>query len=62
LRINERHANTELRTKNGMLLVAKGQEVTSTLILKLTNFLEKGAIGRKVLISSTGNRAKATTA
>jgi hypothetical protein len=45
-----------------MLLVAKGQEVTSTLILKLTNFLEKGAIGRKVLISSTGNRAKATTA
>jgi DNA-binding NarL/FixJ family response regulator len=32
----------ELRTKTGMLLVAKGQEVTPTLILKLENFLERG--------------------
>jgi FixJ family two-component response regulator len=52
----------ELRTKTGLLLVSKGQEVTPTLILKLKNFLEKGAIGRKVLISSTGNRPKAATA
>ena len=51
----------ELRTKGGLLLVSKGQEVTSTLILKLKNFLEKGAIGRKVTISAT-NRAKAVTA
>src|SRR5271154_313339 len=41
----------ELRTKGGLLLVSKGQEVTATLILKLQNFLEKGAIGRKVSIS-----------
>jgi response regulator RpfG family c-di-GMP phosphodiesterase len=51
----------ELRTKTGMLLVAKGQDITPTLILKLKNFLEKGAIGRKVAISAK-NRAKAATA
>jgi response regulator RpfG family c-di-GMP phosphodiesterase len=51
----------EMRTKTGMLLVAKGQDITPTLILKLKNFLEKGAIGRKVLISAK-NRAKAATA
>jgi response regulator RpfG family c-di-GMP phosphodiesterase len=50
----------ELRTKSGLLLVAKGQEVTPTLIVKLKNFLEKGSIGRKVMISST-KRAKAAT-
>ena len=31
----------ELRTKTGILLVAKGQDVTPTLILKLKSFLEK---------------------
>src|SRR5271168_1111073 len=51
----------ELRTKGGLLLVSKGQEVTATLILKLQNFLEKGAIGRKVSISAV-NRARAATA
>src|SRR5271156_5395571 len=51
----------ELRTKTGMLLVAKGQDITPTLILKLRSFLEKGAIGRKVAISAK-NRAKAATA
>jgi FixJ family two-component response regulator len=51
----------ELRTKTGILLVAKGQDVTPTLILKLKSFLEKGAIGRKVAISAK-NRARATTA
>jgi FixJ family two-component response regulator len=51
----------ELRTKTGMLLVAKGQDITPTLILKLKNFLEKGAIGRKVAISAK-NRTKAATA
>ena len=51
----------ELRTKTGMLLVAKGQDVTPTLILKLKSFLEKGAIGRKVAISAK-NRARAATA
>jgi FixJ family two-component response regulator len=51
----------ELRTKGGLLLVSKGQEVTSTLILKLKNFLEKGAIGRKVAISAA-KRAEGATA
>jgi len=51
----------ELRTRTGLLLVAKGQEVTSALILKLKNFLEKGAIGRKVLISAA-NRVRAASA
>src|SRR5580698_6133496 len=51
----------ELRTKTGILLVSKGQEITSTLILKLKNFVDKGTIGRKVLISPM-NRAKAATA
>ena len=51
----------ELRTKTGMLLVSKGQDITPTLILKLKNFLEKGAIGRKVAISAK-NRAKVATA
>ncbi|MFZ0955978.1 MAG: hypothetical protein WAN60_06525 [Candidatus Sulfotelmatobacter sp.] len=51
----------ELRTKSGLLLVAKGQEVTPILIVKLKNFLEKGSIGRKVMISSI-KRAKAATA
>jgi response regulator RpfG family c-di-GMP phosphodiesterase len=51
----------EVRTKTGVLLVAPGQEVTPTLIRKLRNFLDKGAIGRKVLISAM-NRAQAATA
>ena len=52
----------ELRTKTGLLLVAKGQQVTPTLILKLRNFLDRGAIGSKVAISKTATQAKAATA
>jgi len=52
----------ELRSKTGLLLVAKGQEVTSTLILKLKSFLEKGAIGRKVEISSPISRTRGANA
>jgi hypothetical protein len=36
--------NEEVRTSNGMLIVAKGQEVTYPLIVKLKNFHEKRAI------------------
>ncbi|MBS1852994.1 MAG: response regulator [Acidobacteria bacterium] len=36
--------NQEVRTQGGLLIVAKGQEVTYPLILKLKNFHEKGAI------------------
>jgi response regulator RpfG family c-di-GMP phosphodiesterase len=52
----------EVRSKTGLLLVAKGQEVTSALILKLKSFLEKGAIGRKVEISSPISRTRGANA
>jgi response regulator RpfG family c-di-GMP phosphodiesterase len=42
--------NQEVRTQSGLLIVAKGQEVTYPLILKLKNFYEKGAIGGTVSI------------
>jgi response regulator RpfG family c-di-GMP phosphodiesterase len=41
----------EVRTNTGLLVAAKGQEVTSLLILKLQNFLAKGAINDQVAIS-----------
>jgi hypothetical protein len=46
------------------LLVAKGQEVTEALILRLKSFQEDGAIGGTVTVtvSSSVNRAMATTA
>jgi response regulator RpfG family c-di-GMP phosphodiesterase len=54
----------EVRTKAGLLLVAKGQEVTEALILRLKSFQEDGAIGGTVTVtvSSSVNRAMATTA
>jgi len=54
----------EVRTKAGLLLVAKGQEVTEALILRLKSFQEYGAIGRAVVlsVSTAGNQAKAATA
>lgn len=54
----------EVRTKAGLLLVAKGQEVTEALILRLKSFQEDGAIGgtATVTVSSSVNRAMATTA
>ncbi len=54
----------EVRTKAGLLLVAKGQEVTEALILRLKSFQEYGAIGRAVVlsVSTSGNQTKAATA
>jgi response regulator RpfG family c-di-GMP phosphodiesterase len=54
----------EVRTKAGLLLVAKGQEVTEALILRLKSFQEDGAIGGTVTVtvSSSVNRDMATTA
>lgn len=43
--------NEEVRAKNGLLIVAKGQEVTFPLMLKLKNFLEKDAIQGSVSVS-----------
>jgi response regulator RpfG family c-di-GMP phosphodiesterase len=54
----------EVRTKAGLLLVAKGQEVTEALILRLKSFQEYGAIARgfTLAVSSSGSHAKAATA
>jgi response regulator RpfG family c-di-GMP phosphodiesterase len=41
----------EVRTHSGLLIVAKGQEVTSPLIVKLRNFYEKGAIDGRASVS-----------
>ncbi len=52
----------ELRTKVGLLLVAKGQEVTPALILRLNSFLEYGTIEPTVTVSWSMNGAMATRA
>jgi FixJ family two-component response regulator len=43
----------EVRTQSGLLIVAKGQEVTAPLILRLKNFHEKGAIPGHVVVKVT---------
>jgi ActR/RegA family two-component response regulator len=40
----------EIRTKAGMLVVAKGQEVTHTLVIKLENFSLAGTIDKEVMV------------
>jgi hypothetical protein len=52
----------ELRTKAGVLLVAKGQEVTSALILRLKSFEEYGTIGPTVTVVATVTAKPATAA
>jgi response regulator RpfG family c-di-GMP phosphodiesterase len=44
--------NEEVRTERGLLIVAKGQEVTFPLIVKLKNFLEKREIFGKVSVTA----------
>ncbi len=41
----------EVRSKTGILIGAKGQEVTSPLLLKLKSFSAKGSIEEKVVVS-----------
>jgi hypothetical protein len=41
----------DVRTETGLLVAAKGQEVTSPLLLKLKSFLGKGAIANEVAVS-----------
>jgi CheY-like chemotaxis protein len=52
----------ELRTKAGVLLVAKGQEVTSALILRLKSFGEYGTIGPTVTVVATVTAKSAAAA
>jgi hypothetical protein len=42
----------EVRSKAGILIAAKGQEITSPLLLKLKSFSAKGSIEGKVMVSS----------
>ena len=41
----------DVRTEKGLLVAAKGQEITFTLLLKLKSFLGKGAIAGEVAVS-----------
>jgi hypothetical protein len=41
----------DVRTEKGLLVAAKGQEVTSPLLLKFKSFLGKGAIANEVAVS-----------
>jgi response regulator RpfG family c-di-GMP phosphodiesterase len=40
----------EVRTVNGILVVAKGQEITPSLMTRLQNFWEKKSIGNNILV------------
>ena len=52
----------EVRSHTGLLIVAKGQEVTFPLILKLKNFYEKGAIDGDINVSMMTNPASVMSA
>ena len=39
----------EVKTRSGLLVVNKGQEVTRALLARLTNFSESGMIGKETL-------------
>jgi hypothetical protein len=39
----------EIRTRTGMLMVAKGQEVTYALLIKLENFSRAGTIDDEIM-------------
>ena len=53
----------EVRTHAGLLVVAKGQEVTYPLLVRLKNFLQRGAIANSVLVlvPRLGSKAAAAT-
>jgi hypothetical protein len=38
----------DIRNKEGMLMVAKGQEITSAVLIKLENFAKAGLIAKEV--------------
>jgi hypothetical protein len=40
----------EIRNQQGMLMVAKGQEITHTLLMKIENFAQAGALEREVMV------------
>jgi FixJ family two-component response regulator len=40
----------EIRTRTGMLMVAKGQEITHALLIKLENFSRAGTIDKEIMV------------
>jgi FixJ family two-component response regulator len=40
----------EIRTRSGMLVVPKGQEITQTLLIKLDNYSRSGTISKEILV------------
>lgn len=49
----------EVRTKDGMLIVAKGQEVTLAVIAKLKNFSKKGTVPETIAVTLPKDAASA---
>lgn len=47
----------DLRTDTGLLIIARNQEVTPSLILKLKNYYEKGVISGDIVVSVSGTPA-----
>jgi hypothetical protein len=52
----------EIRTKLGLLLVAKGQEVSYPLLVRLRNYCQRRAIPDKVLVLVPAAQATGTDA
>lgn len=52
-------AEQEVRSQSGMLIVAKGQEVTGMLILKLQNLLQKGLVPATMVVAVPRTAQKA---
>ena len=52
----------EVRTHTGLLVVAKGQEVTYPLLVRLRNFWQRGAIGNSVIVLAVPRPALAASA
>lgn len=50
----------DVRTQNGLLIIARNQEVTPPLILKLKNYYEKGAITGDIVVSMAQSAARST--
>jgi response regulator RpfG family c-di-GMP phosphodiesterase len=46
----------EIKTRSGMLVVPKGQEVTHALLIKLDNLAQAGTIGKQIMVYAPAQR------
>jgi hypothetical protein len=51
----------EVRTHTGLLVVAKGQEITHPLLIRLQNFLQRRTIDEKVMVRAPLQATKAAS-